>query len=211
MIGGTDTTSTMVEWTMTELMMHPDIMRKCQAELSDVVGGHKIVEETHLSKLAYLHAVVKETLRLHPAAPLLLPRSPSKSSTVGGYAIPKGTKVFLNVWAMHRDPQFWDHPLEFRPQRFLQQDDESNIQLEYFGNNLKYLPFGAGRRICAGLPLGERMLMHVLAMLLHLFEWKLPGGVTLDSAEKLGVVLEKVNPLVAVPLPRFSNSELYHN
>lgn len=154
-IGGTDTTSTMIEWTMTELMMHPDIMRKCQAELSDVVSDHKIVEETHLSKLAYLHAVVKETLRLHPAAPLLLPRSPSKSSSVGGYAIAKGTKVFLNVWAMHRDPQLWDHPLEFRPQRFLQQDEESDIQLEYFGNNLKYLPFGAGEEYVQGFLWGR--------------------------------------------------------
>lgn len=171
-----------------------------------MVGNDNNVEESHLSKLTYLHAVVKETLRLHPAAPLLLPRSPSKSCNVGGYNIPKGTKVFLNAWAMHRDPHFWATPTEFRPERFLEAHDE---KLDYFGNNLKYIPFGAGRRICAGLPLGERMLMHVVAMLLHLFEWKLPNGSKLDCEEKLGVVLEKSTPLIAVPVPRLSKLELY--
>ncbi|KAL5552251.1 hypothetical protein UlMin_002427 [Ulmus minor] len=205
-IGGTDTTSTMVEWTMTELMKYPDIMRKCQTELTDVVGVENNVEESHIAKLTYLHAVVKETLRLHPAAPLLLPRCPTTSCTVGGYTIPKGTKVFLNVWAMHRDPQFWDKPSEFRPERFLGENDS---KLDYFGNNLEYLPFGGGRRICAGLPLGEKMLMHVLGSLLHLFEWTLPKGVKLDRGEKLGIVLEKSTPLVVVPTPRFTNLELY--
>ena len=206
MIGGTDTTSTMVEWTITELMKYPDIMRKCQTELTDVVGVENNVEESHIAKLTYLHAVVKETLRLHPAAPLLLPRCPTSSCTVGGYAIPKGTKVFLNVWAMHRDPQFWDKPSEFRPERFLGENDS---KLDYFGNNLEYLPFGGGRRICAGLPLGEKMLMHVLGSLLHLFEWTLPKGVELDCGEKPAIVLEKSTPLVVVPTPRFTNLELY--
>ncbi|XP_062119531.1 flavonoid 3'-monooxygenase-like [Humulus lupulus] len=204
-IGGTDTTSTMVEWTMTELVKHPESLRKCQEELSEVVGNENNVEESHLANLIYLHAAVKETLRLHPAAPLLLPRSPTKSSIVGGYVIPKGTKVFVNAWAIHRDPQFWASPTEFRPERFL---DES--KLDYHGNNLHYIPFGAGRSICAGLPLGEKMLMQLLAMLLHLFEWKLPSGAKIDSREKLGVVLEKSTPLVLVPKPRLPNINIYN-
>ena len=97
MIGGTDTTSTMVEWTMTEMILHPEVMRKSQEELTTVVGINNTVEEFHIPKLEYLNAVVKETLRLHPAAPLLLPRCPTQSCNVGGYTIPKGTKVFLNV------------------------------------------------------------------------------------------------------------------
>ncbi|KAF3448406.1 hypothetical protein FNV43_RR09119 [Rhamnella rubrinervis] len=201
-IGGTDTTSTMVEWTMTELMQHPNVLRKSQEEIKNVVGSvDKLVEDHQLNKLTYLQAVVKESLRLHPVAPLLLPRCPTKSCTVGGYTIPKGTKVFLNVWAVHRDPEFWDNPCEFRPERFL--GSEEALKLDYTGNNnnFKYLPFGGGRRICAGLPLGERMLMNVLASLLHCFHWKLPDGhAKLDCEEKLGVVLEKSTPLVAVPV-----------
>lgn len=205
MIGGTDTTSTMVEWAMTEMILHPEVMRKSQEELTTVVGVNNTVEEFHISKLEYLNAVVKETLRLHPAAPLLLPRCPTQSCNVGGYTIPKGTKVFLNVWTMHRDPEFWDNPYEFRPERFL----GDGIKLDYHGNSHHYLPFGVGRRICAGLPLGERMLMHLLASLLHLFEWNSPNGVEQDSSENFGVVLEKSTPLCAIPTPRLSNLELY--
>lgn len=98
---------------MAELMLHPETMNKVQEELIEVVGANKIVEEYHIYKLPYLHAVVKEALRLHPPAPLLLPRSPTQSCTVGGYTIPKGAKVFMNAWAMHRDPQFWKIPWSF--------------------------------------------------------------------------------------------------
>ncbi|EOY20333.1 Cytochrome P450, putative [Theobroma cacao] len=112
-IGGTGTTSTAFGWTMAELMLHPETMNKVQEELIEVVGANKIVEEYHIYKLPYLHAVVKEALRLHPPAPLLLPRSPTQSCTVGGYTIPKGAKVFMNAWAMHRDPQFWKIPWSF--------------------------------------------------------------------------------------------------
>lgn len=199
MIGGTDTTSTMVEWTMTELLLHQDVLCKAQEEIKKVLGDtDQNVQDYHLNKLPYLQAVVKETLRLHPAAPLLLPRCPTKSCTVGGYTIPRGTKVFINVWAMHRDPKFWDSPCEFRPERFL---GSQALNLDYMGNNFKYLPFGGGRRICAGLALGERMLTNVLASLLHSFRWKLPDGpAILDCEEKLGIVLEKSTPLVAIPL-----------
>lgn len=190
---------------MTEMMLHPKVMTKAHEELTNVVGVNNIVEEFHIHKLEYLHAVVKETLRLHPAAPLLLPRCPSQSCNVGSYTIPKSTKVFLNVWAMHRDPNFWDNPSEFRPERFL----IGAVDLDYHGNSCRYLPFGAGRRICAGLPLGERMLMYLLASLLHLFEWKLSNGAELDAAEKFGIVLEKSTPLIAIPFPRLSNLVLY--
>lgn len=204
-IGGTDTTITTVEWVMTELLNNPEIMSKVQQELKDVVGMNNIVEESHLPNLHYLDAVLKETLRLHPALPLLLPKRPSQSAIVGGYTIPEGTKVFLNVYAIHRDPQLWESPLEFQPERFLSR----STKLDYAGNDMKYLPFGSGRRICAGLPLAEKMLMFLLASLLHSFDWKLPEGEKVDLSEGFGLVIKKSERLFTIPTPRLPNFELY--
>ncbi|KAF3448404.1 hypothetical protein FNV43_RR09117 [Rhamnella rubrinervis] len=204
-VGGTDTTSTMVEWTIAELIQHPDIMHKVREELIQVVGLNNWVEEFHLPKLTYLNAVIKETCRLHPALPLLVPRCPSDSRTVGGYLVPKGTRIFINAWSIHRDPSVWDNPLEFMPERVL--NDPSKF--DFYGNSFEYLPFGSGRRMCAGLPLGERMLIYILASFLHCFEWKMPVGVKLELSDKFGIVTKKMVPLVAVPTPRLPNLELY--
>ncbi|GMP95938.1 hypothetical protein CsSME_00044796 [Camellia sinensis var. sinensis] len=203
-VGGTDTTATMVEWVMTEIMHNPPIMKKVQEELSGIVGMNNFVEESHMPKLLYLDAVVKETFRLHPL-PLLVPRCSSQSCVVGGYSIPKGTRVFLNVWAIQRDPNFWDNPSEFRPERFLGDDNK----WDYTGNNFHYLPFGSGRRICAGIPLAEKMVMYVLASLLHSFNWHLPEGEELDLSEKFGIVIKKETPLIAIPTQRSSDLNFY--
>ncbi|XP_042477241.1 cytochrome P450 76T24-like [Macadamia integrifolia] len=203
--GGTDTTSSTVEWVMAELMQHPEIMRKTQKEIEEVVGMDNLVEESHLSRFSYLNAIVKETLRLHPVIPFLVPHCPNVSSTVGGYTIPSGTSVFINVWKLHRDPEAWEKPSEFLPERFLNNTEK----YDYRGNNFTYIPFGSGRRICAGIPLADKMSMYVLASLLHSFEWKVPNGMELDLAEKFGIVLKKKNPLVIIPVPRLSNVKLY--
>ncbi|XP_059656819.1 labd-13Z-ene-9,15,16-triol synthase, chloroplastic-like [Cornus florida] len=202
--GATDTTATMAEWVMAELMYHPGVMKKVQEELAEVVGMN-IVEESHLPKLHYLDAVVKETFRLHPPLPLLVPKTPSKSCTVGGYTIPKNTMVFLNVWALHRDPQVWDDPSEFKPERFFSEPGK----WDYTGNNLPYIPFGSGRRICAGLPLAEKMLMDILASLLHSFDWQIPKGEVLELSGKFGIVMRKTTSLLAIPTPRLASLELY--
>ncbi|KAK4796941.1 hypothetical protein SAY86_029267 [Trapa natans] len=204
-VGGTDTTSTMVEWVMALLLQHRDVLDKVMAELTEIVGTNSIVEEFHLRKLKYLEAIVKETLRLYPAAPLLLSRRPSQSVVVGRYMIPKDTRVYVNVWAIHRDPQLWEDPLEFKPDRFL----ENSGKFDYSGNNFAYLPFGSGRRVCAGLPLADKMLKYILASLLHSFEWELPDGVELEFKERFGIVCKKLKPLVAIPMPRLSRAELY--
>lgn len=170
-----------------------------------VVGKDSIVEENHLSKLPYLYAVMKEVLRLHPAVPLLVPHCPSKTCIVGGYTIPKGTRVLINAWAIHRDPSIWVNPLEFIPERFM----DSNYKLDFTGNDFRYFPFGSGRRICAGIAMAERMFLLSLAALVHSFDWKLPEGEKLDLSEKFGIVLKKKIPLVAVPTPRLSNPALY--
>ncbi|KAL6174543.1 hypothetical protein ACLB2K_051189 [Fragaria x ananassa] len=206
-VGGTDTVAITVEWTMSELLQNPDKMKKVQEELTEIVGMNNLVEDFHLPKLRYLDAVIKETSRLHPAGTLLPPRCPRQSTTVGGYHIPKGSRVFLNVWSIHRDPSVWDNPLEFRPGRFLNTDP--NNSFDYLGNKFQYLPFGSGRRICAGIPLAERMLIYVLASLLHSFEWRLPEDTKVDLSDRFGFVTKKVTPLIAIPTPRLSELKLY--
>lgn len=204
-VGGTDTTSNTMEWAMTEMMQKPEIMKKVQEELDQVVGKDNIVEESHIAKLQYLGAVIKEVLRLHPAIPLLVPHCPSSSCVIGGYTVPQGSSVFLNVWSIHRDPSVWADPLEFRPERFL----DANNKWEFNGSDFSYFPFGSGRRICVGIPLAERMISYLLASLLHSFDWKLPVGEKLDFSEKFGIVLKKAIPLVAIPTPRLPNSAQY--
>ncbi|XP_042516786.1 flavonoid 3'-monooxygenase CYP75B137-like isoform X3 [Macadamia integrifolia] len=204
-LGGTDTSATTLEWALAEMMQHPEVMRKAQEELAQVFGTSNMVEESNLPNLPYLNAVVKETLRLHPPIPLLIPHCPSQSCTIGQYTIPQGTNVFLNVWKMHRDPEAWESPSEFLPERFL--GDTNGY--DFKGNNFNYLPFGSGRRICAGIPLVEKMSTYVLASLLHLFEWRLPENAELDLSEKLRFLLKKTTPLLIIPTPRLSNVELY--
>ncbi|XP_040985806.1 flavonoid 3'-monooxygenase CYP75B137-like isoform X1 [Juglans microcarpa x Juglans regia] len=205
-VGASDTTTTMLEWVMARLMKHSEIMRKVHEELTEIVGVDNLVEEFHLPKLQYLDAVIKETFRLHPPFPFLVPRTPSESSIIGGYHVPKGSSIFVNVWAIQRNSKYWDNPLEFIPERFL---NDGYGRVDYSGNNFKYFPFGSGRRICAGLTLGERTLKYILASFLHSFEWKLPQGSEIDVSDTYGVVTKKKNPTIAIPTPRLSKSELY--
>ncbi|XP_073286535.1 labd-13Z-ene-9,15,16-triol synthase, chloroplastic-like [Primulina huaijiensis] len=205
-IGGTDTTGTTIEWVMAEVLNNPQVKGRVQEELAEVVGLKNTVEESHIPKLQYLDAVVKETFRLHPPVPLLIPRLPSQCSIIGGYTIPKGSSVFLNMWSIHRDPLFWENPSEFKPDRFL--NDPGNFNFN--GNNFQYLPFGSGRRVCPGILLAEKMVMHLLATLFHLFDWELPeGSEKIDLSEKFGIVTRKRTPLIAIPSPRLDDSDMY--
>ncbi|KAK9050333.1 hypothetical protein SSX86_030698 [Deinandra increscens subsp. villosa] len=203
MLAGTETTATTVEWAMASIMHDYIVMKKVQEELVEVVGLNNMVEESHLSKLIYLDATIKETLRMYPVVPFLMPRSPRKSCIIGRYTIPKGCTIFLNVWSIHRDPRYWDNPLKFDPDRFL------TNKWDYSGKNLVYFPFGSGRRSCAGVPLAEKMLMFILASLLHSFDWRLPQGEEHDLTETFGITLKKRKPLIAIPSQRLSNVNLY--
>ncbi|XP_076941078.1 flavonoid 3'-monooxygenase-like [Bidens hawaiensis] len=166
-VGGTDTTSNALEFALAEMMNQPEILKKAQQEVEAVVGKDNIVEESHINKLPYLYAIMKETLRLHPTVPLLVPHCPSESCVIGGYTVPKGSRVFVNVWAIHRDPSVWDNPLEFRPERFL------DGKFDNTGKDFSYIPFGSGRRICAGIATAERMFMFLLGSIIHSFDWEL--------------------------------------
>ncbi|MED6118229.1 hypothetical protein PIB30_000856 [Stylosanthes scabra] len=197
-IAGSDTSGSTIEWAMAELLHNPEIMHKARNELNQVIGTtNNQVKESDIPRLEYMEAIVKETLRLHPSVPLLLPYLAGNDVQVNGYTIHKGDQVLINAWSIGRDPQYWDDPLAFRPERFLRS------KIDFKGRNFEYLPFGAGRRICPGLPLANRMITLVVAALVHSFEWKLPEGVTpesLDMTEQYGITLKRLTPLCAIPI-----------
>ncbi|KAM7497499.1 hypothetical protein LguiA_021913 [Lonicera macranthoides] len=194
-IGGTETTSSTVEWALTELIRKPSTMEKVKEELLNIVGINKKLEDSEIDNLHYLHAVIKETLRLHPPAPFLLPRRASQDVNLMGYHIPKNTQVFVNVWAIGRDPKSWDDPLSFKPERFL------GSKIDFRGQHFEFIPFGAGRRICPALRLANRTLALVLGSLLHEFDWELDSQVAIeeiDMKEKMGLTLRKLVPLKVI-------------
>ena len=192
-LAGTETTATMAEWTMAELFRNPEVMKKLQGEMDVVVGTDRFVEEDDLIKLPYLTAVLKESARLHPPSPLLFPHENSEAAKIDGYDIPVKSRIFLNTWAMGRDPKVWARPEDFDPQRFL---DDKNI--DYKGQSFQLLPFGSGRRICAGMPLGYIVVKLALAYLVQSFEWSLPAGMNpkdVSIEENFGIALTMKNPL----------------
>ncbi|XP_074565246.1 flavonoid 3'-monooxygenase CYP75B137-like [Curcuma longa] len=212
-VGGTETSSNTVEWAMAEIVRKPEILRRVQAELNSVVGRDAVVEESHISQLHYLAAVIKEVLRLHPALPLMVPHCPSATCVIGGYTVPAGARVFVNVWAIHRDPEIWQDPLEFRPERFAGGGEAGKQSWDFSGNDFRYLPFGSGRRICAGMVMAERMVAYMVATLVHSFQWQAAEGnkeaAEEDMEEKFGIVMKKARPLVLVPTPTLAREDLY--
>ncbi|RWR84637.1 cytochrome P450 [Cinnamomum micranthum f. kanehirae] len=195
-IAGTDTTSSTVEWGMTEILKNSAIHTKLTTELDRVVGRHRLVEESDIPNLPYLQSTVKELFRVHPAVPLLIPRRNDQDCHISGFHIPKHTILLVNVWGMGRDPNIWADPMEFRPERF----EGSDIDVK--GQDFELLPFGSGRRVCVGMPLGHRMVHYTLASLLQAFEWEVEREMVEDVREKVGITLQKKRSLVGIPKPR---------
>ncbi|CAI0551529.1 unnamed protein product [Linum tenue] len=197
-VGGNENIASTIEWAMSELLKSDRAMKSVQQELDEIVGPDSLVEDHHLKDLKYLDAVIKETCRLYLA---LMNRTASRACTVGGYTVPQGSKVFVNSWAIHRDPQFWAEPSEFRPERFL---DGGTFDFMGSSSSFRYVPFGSGRRICAGVSLAERLLKYVLGSLLHRFEWRLADGEEggVDLSDDFTLFIKKKRPLVAVPASR---------
>uniref|UniRef100_A0A0D3GVI7 Uncharacterized protein n=1 Tax=Oryza barthii TaxID=65489 RepID=A0A0D3GVI7_9ORYZ len=196
---GTDTSYIELEYAMAELIQKPQLMAKLQAEVRGVVPkGQEIVTEEQLGRMPYLKVVIKETLRLHPAAPLLVPHVSMVDCNVEGYTIPSGTRVIVNAWAIARDPSYWENAEEFMPERFL-----SNTMAGYNGNNFNFLPFGTGRRICPGMNFAIATIEVMLASLVYRFDWKLPidqaanGGI--DMTETFGITIHLKEKLLLVP------------
>jgi cytochrome P450 len=196
---GTDTSSATLEWAMSEMLLNPSMMRKVQEELESVVGLDRRVEESDLPRLDYLKAVVKETLRLHPPGPLLIPHESFHDCTVGGYFIPGKSRLLVNVWALARDPNSWEYADVFKPERFI------GSPIDIKGQHFQVIPFGAGRRGCPAQSLGLTVVEYALASLLQCFDWKLPNGMKpgdLDMTEELGLSTPRSVHLVAVPTLR---------
>ncbi|XP_059283178.1 geraniol 8-hydroxylase-like [Lycium ferocissimum] len=196
-VAGTETTSNTVEWAMAEVMKNANVMRKAQTELEEVIGKGKVIEEKDISVLPYLQCIVKETMRLHPPGPFFL-RNAKQDVEVCGYFVPKGSLVVVNVWLMGRDPNIWEDPLVFKPERFW------GSEFEVRGQDFELIPFGGGRRICPGLPLAMRIVPVILGSLLNSFDWKVEGEIApkdLDMEEKFGLTLAKSCRLRVVPIP----------
>ncbi|TKW31430.1 hypothetical protein SEVIR_2G105800v4 [Setaria viridis] len=195
-IGGINTSSVTMLWAMSELIRKPRVLRKAQDEVRAVVGGKARVEPDDVPKLPYLKMVVKETLRLHPPATLLVPRETVRDVRIGGYDVPARTRVLVNAWAIGRDPASWADAKEFHPDRFEGSD------VDYNGAHFELVPFGAGRRICPGLAMGETNVTFTLANLLYCFDWALPEGMAAEDVsmeEAGGLTFHQKMPLVLVP------------
>ncbi|KAF7838258.1 cytochrome P450 71A1-like [Senna tora] len=168
-VGGSDTSSTTMEWAMAELMKNPTKMKKVQEEVRRVVGHKSKVDGSDVKQMKYLEFVVKETLRLHPPGPLLLPRETRSSVKLRGYDIPSKISVLINAWTIQRDPQVWERAEEFIPERF------ENSEIDFKGQDFQFIPFGSGRKGCPGISFGVVMVEYVLANILYWFDWKLPS------------------------------------
>ncbi|CAL0306940.1 unnamed protein product [Lupinus luteus] len=193
---GTDTSSTSIEWAMSELMKNPRVREKLQVEIREAFKGKETINEKDLSNLTYFKSVIKETMRLHTVVPLLVPRESKESCKIGEYQIPTKTRVIVNAWALARDPNYWYDADKFVPERF------DNTNFDFNGNNFEFIPFGAGRRICPGILLGLANIELPLAALLYHFDWELPNGMNpedLDMSETFGSAVVKKNNLFLIP------------
>lgn len=224
LFAGAETQSTTLEWAMAYLLRAPEVMQRLQTELDNVVGTHRVVQESDLENLPFLEAVVKEIQRLQPGAPLSLQHESRTHCQVGGYNLPPKTRMIMNLHAIHRDPEIYDRPDEFDPTRFLLHPNSSSrgssspkllqrsssflqrsSSMQQRSLDCTLIPFGCGRRTCPGMPLANLTVPTMLARLLHGFDWRLPEGSSaqdLDMSEVFGVTARRRNPLLAVPHPR---------
>ncbi|KAK4274827.1 hypothetical protein QN277_017998 [Acacia crassicarpa] len=204
LIAGTDTSAATLVWAMTSLMKNPRVMKKVQGEIRKLYGDKEFTSEEDIERLPYLRAVVKEALRLFPASPLLVPRESMEKCNIEGYEIQAKTLVFVNAWAIARDPETWEDPEQFYPERFL------DCSIDFKGQDFELIPFGAGRRICPGIQMGVITVELMLANLVHCFDWELPDGIEeqdIDTEVIPGITMHKKNDLcllaknhIALPL-----------
>ncbi|KAI3950889.1 hypothetical protein MKW92_008177 [Papaver armeniacum] len=198
-LGGSDTSRVTLTWAMSLLLNHPRVLKKAKEELDTKVGKDRLVDDSDIPHLPYLQAIIKESMRLYPAGPLIA-RTTMEDCEVGGYHVPAGTQLLVNVWKLHRDGNVYkDDPSEFRPERFL----TSNVGVDIRGQHYELIPFGAGRRICPGVSFAYQLIHLVLARLLHEFEiTNVDPEAKVDMAECGGLVCCKIMPLEVLIKPR---------
>ncbi|PNT13230.1 hypothetical protein POPTR_011G130800v4 [Populus trichocarpa] len=195
--GGGDTSSTALEWAMSELIKNPRVMEKAQKEVRQVFNDlGTIPDETSLHDLKFLKLIIKETLRLHPPVPLI-PRECRKRCDVNGYDIHVKSKVLINAWAIGRDPNCWNEPERFYPERFI------NVSTDFKGSDFEFIPFGAGKRMCPGMLFATANTEFPLAQMLYHFDWKPAGGLkpeNLDMTESFGGAVKRKQDLKLIPI-----------
>ncbi|CAI0374775.1 unnamed protein product [Linum tenue] len=201
-LSGSDTSTGTVAWVMSELMRHPRVMEKAQGEVRQTFDAKGMpIDEAGIEELNYLKAVVKETFRLRPITPLLVPRECREAVVVGGYQIPEKTRVMVNSLAIGQDSRYWTDPEKFSPERFVDLPE-----IDHRGTCFEFLPFGAGRRMCPGMTFGSTVIELLLANLLYHFDWQLPDGIEprdVDMSEKFGLALRKEHDLHLIPIPYY--------
>ncbi|KAF7012503.1 hypothetical protein CFC21_026690 [Triticum aestivum] len=194
----TDSTSTTLEWAMSELVNHREVMAKAQLEVREVLGPDRaIIASSDLAELHYMRMVIKETFRLHPPAPLLN-RTNEEDCKIMGHDMLKGTNIYINVLAISQDPQYWDNPEEFNPERF------ENSNMDYNGTCFEFTPFGFGRRLCPGITFASSIFEMALANFLYHFDWMLPDGAiseSVDMSEKFGLIVRRSSDLHLRAIP----------
>ncbi|CAN1278240.1 3,9-dihydroxypterocarpan 6A-monooxygenase [Linum perenne] len=190
-----DTTAATLQWTMAELINRPTILNKLRTEIDSIVGSTRLVKESDVPNLPYLRAVVKESLRLHTAAPMI-PRECTQDCQVNGFQVKVNTRVLVNAYAIMRDPDTWRDPDKFEPERFLLEE------MGYKGNECRFLAFGGGRRACPGMNHGLIVTHTTIGGLVQCFDWKVKGAGTVDIKLVTGYSGAMASSLVCYPIPR---------
>ncbi|CAI9771362.1 unnamed protein product [Fraxinus pennsylvanica] len=194
LLAGTDTSSGTMEWALSLLLNNPEVLKKAQKEIDDQIGHERLIDESDIANLPYLHCIINETMRMYPPGPLLVPHESSEDSVIGGYRVPGGTMLLVNLWAIHNDPKIWDDSRKFKPERF--------EGLEATRDGFKLMPFGSGRRGCPGEGLAVRMVGLGLGSVIQCFDWERVGKELVDMAEGTGLSMPKAQPLMAKCTPR---------
>ncbi|KAF2324306.1 hypothetical protein GH714_012161 [Hevea brasiliensis] len=189
LLAGTDSSVNTMEWALSLLLNHPKALQKAQAEIDNIMGQNRLINESYLAHLPYIRGIISETLRMYPPGPLLMPHESSQDCTVGGYWVPGGTMLFVNLWAMQNDPKTWVDPGEFKPERF--------GSCEGMRDGFRFMPFGTGRRGCPGEGLAMSIVGLALGSLIQCFEWEKIGEEMVDMKERSGLNFTKDQPLYA--------------
>ena len=196
-MAGMETTASTLCWTLLYLIHNPGVQQMLHQELDQVIGPDRLPGLEDKKNLPYLEATITETLRISSLVPLSVPHKTTVDTTLQGYSIPKGTTVIANLWSLHHDPEIWDDPHAFRPERFL--DEEGKFVPPKAD---RVLPFSAGRRVCLGESLARMELFLVLARLLHSFMFENPPGCDLPTLEPISGIVLMPRPFTVCALKR---------
>ncbi|CAB4287376.1 unnamed protein product [Prunus armeniaca] len=199
-----DNPSNAAEWALTEMLNQPELLKKAEEELDRVVGKQRFVQESDVPKLPYVRACAREALRLHPITAFNVPHVSNTDAVVAGYFIPKGSSVLLSRLGLGRNPEVWENPLRFDPERHLKGDADQQVDLQE--HELRFITFSTGRRGCIGGGIGTTITVMLLARLLQGFTWSMPPNVDKIELTEALSLLFKANPLFAHAKPRLPTS-----